>query len=132
MSEDLAGHVVSLRRELNRLTGEFVDNHFESINTLMVGLERMKDEIDSLDAFVVHRHNQRCLSVLRKKMTQYFNEEETKTLMHDMGISEFEYTGSTLTGFHTELIGFCERRQLLPVLLDTLRQHRARVQWPDC
>lgn len=132
MGEDLAEHVVGLRRELNRLTGEFVDVNFNSMNTLMVGLERMKEEIDSLDAFVIHRHNQRCLAVLRKKMTQYFNVEETKTLMHDMGISEFDYTGNSMTGMHTELIGFCERRDLLTLLMDTLRQHRERVQWPEC
>lgn len=132
MSEDLAEHVVSLRRELNRLTGDFVDDNFQSMNALMVGLERIKDEIDSLEAYVVYRHNQKCLAVLRKKMTQYFSEEETKTLIHDMGISEFDYTGNTLTGMHTELIGFCERRELLAALMVALREHRARVQWPDC
>ena len=42
--DDLGEHVESLRRELGRLTGAFVDDNFNSMNTLMVGLERMKGE----------------------------------------------------------------------------------------
>ena len=132
MSEDLAGHVVGLRRELSKLTGQIVDDNFHSMNAVMVHLQKMQDEIDRLAAFVIHRHNEQCMAVLRKKMSQYFSVEETKTLMHDMGISEFDYEGSTISGMHAELIGFCERRELLPALMAALREHRARVQWPDC
>ena len=132
MSEDLAGHVARLRKELNRLTGDFIDENFSARDKFMVGLERVKSEVDSLDSFVIHHHDQRCLSILRQKMTRYFSEEETKSLILELGISDFDYTGNTLTGLHTELIGFCERRELLPMLVDVLRQNRGRVQWPVC
>ena len=132
MGENLAGHVVGLRRKLQKITMVYVDKQTVLNTDLMVELEAMKAEIDSLDAFVLRRHDERCLSVLRKKMTQYFSVEETKTLMHDMGISVFEYTGDTMTGMHTEFIGFCQRRDLLPLLMETLRQHRSRVKWPEC
>lgn len=132
MSENLAGHVVRLRHELNDMKRVFVEKQTDTNTYMMVQFEAMGSEIDSLDAFVLRRHDERCLSVLRKKMTQYFSVEETKTLMHDMGISDFEYTGDTMTGMHTEFVGFCKRRDLLPLLMDALRLHRSRVQWPDC
>lgn len=132
MSENLAEHVASLRRKLNNITLVYVEKQTEANTEIMVELEAMKAEINSLDAFVVRRHDERCLAVLRKKMTQYFSIEETKSLMHDMGISDFDYTGNTMTGFHAELIGHCKRRDLLPLLMVTLRHHRPRVQWPEC
>ena len=132
MTEDLAEHVERLRRELNRLTGELINENFDARNNFMVGLERVKSEIDSLDSFVVRRHDLRCLSTLRQKITKYFSEDETKSLILELGISDFDYTGDTLSGFHTELVGFCDRRELLPSLIDVLKQNRSRVQWPNC
>lgn len=132
MSDNLDIHVKKLRYELNEITRVYVERQTESNTEIMVQLEAMKEEINSLDAFVLRRHDDRCIAILRRKMTQYFSVEETKTLMLDMGISDFDYTGDTITGMHTEFIGFCKRRDLLPLLLDALHLHRSRVQWPGC
>lgn len=132
MGENLAEHVARLRHELNEITRVYVERKSNEMTLVMVQLEAMKAEIDSLESFVVRRHDQKCLGVLRKKMSQYLDQSETKTLILDYGISDFDYEGNTLSGMHSELIGFCERRDILPDLLMALREHRPRVQWPDC
>lgn len=134
MGDNLAEHVAKLRHELNEITRVYVERKSDEMTLIMVQLEAMKAEIDSLESFVIRRHDKRCLGVLRKKMSQHLSRSETKTLIHDYGISDFDYDyeGSTLSGLHAELIGFCERRDILPDLLIALREHRPRVQWPDC
>lgn len=132
MSENLSDIVDSLRRELNSLTLVHVERQHEEDTAFMVQSQAVSARIDELEAFVIRRHDERCMAVLRKKMSQYFSIDETKTLIHDSGISDFDYDGSTISGMHSQLIRFCERREILPDLLTALRDSRPRVQWPVC
>lgn len=132
MSEKLSDIVDSLRRELNGLTRVHVERQHEEDTAFMVQSQAVSAQIDELEAFIFRRHDERCMAVLRKKMSQYFSIDETKTLIHDGGISDFEWEGSTVSGMHSELIQFCERREQLPDLITALRDSRPRVQWPDC
>lgn len=132
MSDKLSEHIEALRRELDKLIGAFVADHSAAMDSLMIKLDGMKREIDALDAFVVQRGDKRCQAMLRKKMGMYMNTAETKTLILDMGISDFDIEISSLSNFHGELIGYCERREILPDLVSVLKSHRPRVKWPDC
>lgn len=132
MSDKLSGHIEALRRELDLLVGAFVTDHSTAMDSLMIKLDGIKREIDALDAFVVQRGDKRCQAMLRKKMSMYMNTAETKTLILDMGISDFDIEISSLSNFQGELIGYCERREILPSLISVLKSHRPRVQWPEC
>lgn len=132
MGDDLSKIASDLRKELNELTRVFVDKQHGEATAFMVQSQVVKGNIDKLDAFVLSRHDQACLGVLRKKMSQYLDQSETKTLILDYGISDFDYEGNTISAMHSELIGFCERRDILPDLLAALREHRPRVKWPEC
>ena len=132
MSDKLSEHVDALRHELDVLIGAFVSDNSAAMDSLMIKLNGMRREIDALDAFIIRRGDKRCQAMLRKKMSMYMNKQETKTLILDMGISDFDVDNSSLSSFHGELIGYCERREILPDLVSALKSHRPRVLWPDC
>lgn len=132
MSEELSDIVGRLRAELNELTRVYVDKQHEEATSFMVQSQAVSAEIDSLEAFVLGEVDQKCLYILRRKMSMYLDRQETKTLIHDLGISDFDYTGDTLSGMHAELVSYCKRHTATPELIQTLKDRRPRVQWPDC
>ncbi len=132
MSENLGEHVESLKRELKELQMTFIDGHHKLMTNYMVSLEGIKREIDALDAFVIKQGDGRCLAILRKKMSSYLSKSDTKTVVLDAGF-DFDYdTDESLSSLHWDLINYCERRELLPDLLNALKSERPRVHWPEC
>ena len=132
MSENLADHVVRLRSKLNEITLVYVERQSDEMTHVMVQIEAMKDEIDALSAYVTDEHDKKCEAVLHKKLVYYFSEDETKTLIHAMGISDFDRTYESKSTWHIELIGYCKRHSILPDFVAALRNSRPRVKWPDC
>jgi len=132
MSENLADHVVRLRSKLNEITLVYVERKSDEMTHVMVQLEAMKDEIDALSAYIADEHDKKCEAVLYKKLVYYFSEDETKTLIHMMGINDFDITHDSKSMLHIELIGYCKRHSILPNFVAALRESRPRVKWPDC
>ncbi len=132
MSENLADHVVRLRSKLNKITLVYVERQSDEMTHVMVQIEAMKDEIDALSAYVTDEHDKKCEAVLYKKLVYYFSEDETKTLIHTMGISDFDGTHDSKSALHIELIGYCKRHSILHDFVAALRESRPRVKWPDC
>ena len=130
--DDLGDRIAILQKKLNKVTAIFIEYDNRKQDSIMVELEEMRQEIANFQAYVVRNPDERCLSVVRKKLIKYFDGSETKSLILDMGISDFEYTGKSVGEMHTELLGYCERRDMLSLLVKTLREHRPRIQWPDC
>jgi len=132
MSENLAEHVDNLRHRLDDITMVYVEKKSDEMTHVMVQLEAMKDEINALSAYVADEHNKKCEAVLYKKLVYYFSEDETKSLIHMMGISDFDVTHDSKSALHIELIGYCKRHSILPNFVAALRESRPRVKWPDC
>ena len=131
MSDNLSDHVLRLRNKLEDITLVYVERKSEEMTHVMVKLEAMKDEINALSAYITDENDRKCEVVLRKKLTSYFSTDETKSLIHDMGISDFEDFDKAST-MHIELIGYCKRHSVLLDLVAALRESRPRVKWPDC
>ncbi len=65
---------------------------------------------------------------IRKSLVQYFNVAELKNICADLGI-DYENFPDTKDGMARELLLYCERRGLVPALVDVLRQARPGVDW---
>ena len=130
-TQNLADHVQMLNEKLNKITSVYVEMKTNEMTNVMVQIQAMQDEIDALSAYVSNEHDRKCDAVLRKKLSTYFSIDETKTLIHDMGISDFgDYERPA--EFHVQLIGYCKRHGFLADLVSALRDSRPRVKWPDC
>ncbi len=131
MNDKLSNHVDALRHELNELQMAFVNGNNKMLTDFIGNLDGLRNEIDELDSFVVQRGDERCQTILRKKMSAYLSKSDTRTLILDIGL-DFEFDNDTLANLHWALIKYCVRRDALPDLLAYLRDHRPRVHWPEC
>ncbi len=132
MSDNLSDHIFRLRRKLEDITLVYVERKSDEMTHVMVQLEAMKDEINALSAYIADENDKKCEGVLRKKLTYYFSVNETKSLIHNMGINDFDEICVTKSSWHIELIGYCKRHSMLLDLVAALRKSRPRVKWPDC
>lgn len=132
MNKALRDIVARLRTELNELTRVYVDRQYAETTAFMAQSKAVSAEIDNLEAFVLCEVDQKCLYILRRKMSVHLNRQETKTLIHDLGISDFDYTGNTISGMHAELVSYCTRHKSTLELIRTLKDKRPLVHWPDC
>ncbi len=132
MSEELKDIVGQLRTELDELTLVYIDKKYQETTSFMVQSQAISAEIDALSAYVDDQHNKKCEAVLRKKMTLYFSVNETRTLIHDMGINALDGGYETKSAMHLELVGYCKRHGILQDLVYALKERRPRVLWPIC
>lgn len=67
----------------------------------------------------------------RQQIAQSFNLTELEALAFDLATDWDELDGRTKSGKIQSLISHCQRRQMIPQLVDRLREGRSKVAWPD-
>lgn len=68
---------------------------------------------------------------LRQIITQYFNAGELRTLCFDLGVDYDDLPGQGKTNKVIELIGYLQRRDRLPELVEMVRQLRPNAPWTE-
>ena len=132
MSGNLSDHVERLRARLDEITLVYVEKKSNEISYVMEQIKGMRDEVDAISAYIDDEQGKRCEAVLHKKLTYHFSVDETKSLIHQMGISDFNEIYKNKSTWHIELICYCKRHSILPDLVSQLRESRPRVKWPTC
>lgn len=69
--------------------------------------------------------------LLRKNLTNFFNQSDLRTLCFDLGIEYEDLPGTTRTDKARELIEFCIRNLQIHGLLLYCREKRPRVAWQN-
>lgn len=73
----------------------------------------------------------RYLRLLRRKITEYFDLDELKTITYDLGVDWDELSGEKKSAKTQSLIIYLTRRKDLEQLLILLREERPNINWPD-
>jgi hypothetical protein len=71
------------------------------------------------------------LRLLRRKIVEYFDLDELRTLAYDLGLDWGELSGDKKSTKSQSLISYLNRRERLEQLLILLREERPNVNWPD-
>lgn len=71
------------------------------------------------------------LTQLRQNLEQYFSKGDLETLAFDLGIDYENLNTDTKPHLARDLVQYCQRRDLLPELLQLCRQERPSADWPD-
>jgi hypothetical protein len=79
----------------------------------------------------VSRPSRQYLAWLRQNIVDCCNIDELRTLCFDMGIKDENLPASTLDGKARELVALCERRKIIPDLVNKLKQMYPQVSWED-
>ena len=67
---------------------------------------------------------------LRRLFIDHFDEGELRALCFELGVRYEHLKGENLTDSVQELIGYCERRDLLSELIEKCQQLRPQISWP--
>jgi hypothetical protein len=115
--QDYLGLIRFVRERLIQNSEESVARHFDNLNA-------------TINSFTEEgAGSSRGLATLRQKIELHFNLDELKGIAFDLGVEFENLAGETLRAKSRELVNFCQRRNILPDLVELCAGLRARVEW---